>query len=457
VRLFRQHKLGDWSELFQRMAAALAEKAGTEVVLLEEEGPETHISSLTVEISPGELFDKISILQIKTERIGDPAKLENIQAELRELEQTRDQSLQPSTRLDELSAQLKVVNEVLWKVEDELRHCEQQQDFGPRFVELARSVYRHNDRRSSLKRLINTLLGSRLVEEKSYGRDRETPSTTREVRNRSPQIDKESWIGTGPFRLKKCRYGPMIYPTKDRYIGQSLDLYGEFSHGEMELLGQVLHPGQVVLDIGANIGTHTVFFARTVGPVGIVHAFEPQRVLFQILCGNVALGALTNVHARQAALGRQSGTIQVPTPNYASAGNLGGVSLEGHARGEEVPLLTVDRLGLAACHLIKIDVEGMEGEVLAGAEQTLRRLRPVLYLENDREAKSPALIAQLFALDYRLYWHLPPLFNPDNYFRETKNLFPSIVSANMLGIHRSAHQNISLREIRSPDENWSGG
>jgi hypothetical protein len=149
--------------------------------------------------------------------------------------------------------------------------------------------------------------------------------------------------------------------------------------------------------------------------------------------------------------------VSVPTLNYAGAGNFGGVSLEGQTHGENVPLLTVDQLGLTACHLIKIDVEGMESDVLAGTEQTMRQHRPIVYVENDREAKSAALIEQLFALDYRLYWHLPPLFNPNNFLNEAKNLFPGIVSANMLGIHRSASQDIPLREIHSPDESWSGG
>ncbi len=471
MRLFRQHKLGQWQELFERMADALAEKAGTEIVSLDagsesagEMPAQAPCDSLNVEISPGELLDKITILQIKAERIDDPAKLENVHAELETLERTRQESLQPSPKLDELIVQLKAVNENLWQVEDELRHLEREQDFGAEFVKLARRVYQHNDRRSSLKRHINTLLGSRLTEEKSYdtaGDVADAKPLASAQTNRSStgqgRGDREAWISTGPVRLKKCRYGPTLYPVKDRYIGQSLDTYGEFSQGEMELLGQVIQPGQVVLDVGANIGTHTVFLAQTVGPAGLVYAFEPQRVLFQILCGNVALNSLTNVHARQAAVGRQSGTVPVPTRDYTTVGNFGGVSLEGCKQGEDVPLLCVDELDLHACHLIKIDVEGMESEVLAGAEQTIRRFRPLVYVENDRADKSASLIEQLFALEYRLYWHLPPLFNANNFFGEAKNLFPRIVSANMLGIHRSATQNVSLREIVSPDESWAGG
>jgi hypothetical protein len=75
----------------------------------------------------------------------------------------------------------------------------------------------------------------------------------------------------------------------------------------------------------------------------------------------------------------------------------------------------LDSLDLPACHFVKADVEGMELSVLRGAEQTLRRHRPLLYVENDRQASSPALIEYLQSLEYDLYWHLPPLFNPRNH------------------------------------------
>ena len=121
-----------------------------------------------VEIAPGELIDKITILEIKSERIADPGKLKNVCVELDVLEKARDEAIQASPELDELTAQLKASNETLWDIEDEIRGCERNKFFGPRFIELARSVYRSNDRRAAVKRQINVLLGSRLIEEKSY-------------------------------------------------------------------------------------------------------------------------------------------------------------------------------------------------------------------------------------------------------------------------------------------------
>jgi len=270
-------------------------------------------------------------------------------------------------------------------------------------------------------------------------------------------VNNHVLIEQGPFRLKQCRHGPMLYLATDEYIGGSLDRYGEFSEGECELFRQIVKPGQVILEIGAHLGAHTVFLAKATGPRGRVIAFEPQRLLFQILCANVALNGLTNVFAHQSAVGREPGQIVVPAIDYTKAGNFGGLGLGNRelSDGEPVTVVTVDGLGLPACHMIKVDVEGMEEDVLAGAEETIRRFRPKLYVENDRQERSGALIQRLFDLDYRLYWHLPPLFNPDNFFAEAENLFGQIVSVNMLCVSRSVPQHVQgLREITSPEADW---
>jgi hypothetical protein len=125
-------------------------------------------TSITVAISPGELLDKISILEIKSQRIGDPEKLRNVQSELDMLRQARDLSIPGDAELAELTNELRLVNEILWDVEDAIRSCERNGDFGPDFIALARSVYKSNDRRAALKKQINERLSSPLLEEKSY-------------------------------------------------------------------------------------------------------------------------------------------------------------------------------------------------------------------------------------------------------------------------------------------------
>jgi uncharacterized protein YukE len=124
--------------------------------------------AMKIEVSAGEFLDKMTILEIKSERIQNPPKLENVQKELGLLRDAWEAS--PLSRLD-VSSQLKAlkeVNEALWDIEDKIRRKEAVQEFGDEFIELARSVYQTNDRRAAIKRELNGILGSELVEEKSY-------------------------------------------------------------------------------------------------------------------------------------------------------------------------------------------------------------------------------------------------------------------------------------------------
>jgi hypothetical protein len=119
-------------------------------------------------ISAGELVDKVTILRVKAERIGDPAKRANVVKELALLEALAADALPNSPKLVALTAELTEVNAALWDIEDGKRDCERRQDFGPEFIRLARAVYLENDRRAAIKRAINEETGSDLVEEKSY-------------------------------------------------------------------------------------------------------------------------------------------------------------------------------------------------------------------------------------------------------------------------------------------------
>ncbi len=124
--------------------------------------------TVTVEIAPGELVDKITILEIKCARIGDPAKLANVEQELAILSAARDRTLPASEALAGLTRELAAANEALWDIEDRIRACEARGDFAAGFVALSREVYRTNDRRAAIKRRIDDLLGSAILEEKSY-------------------------------------------------------------------------------------------------------------------------------------------------------------------------------------------------------------------------------------------------------------------------------------------------
>ena len=133
------------------------------------------MSLISVPVSYGELLDKIAILQIKSERMSDPAKLANVRHELDALETGWMGHSAGSHDIAGLRAQLKAVNERLWVIEDDIRIREKAQDFGAEFIRLARAVYYENDERARIKRDINLALGSDLVEEKSYQDYRAAP------------------------------------------------------------------------------------------------------------------------------------------------------------------------------------------------------------------------------------------------------------------------------------------
>lgn len=126
------------------------------------------MSLISAPVSFGELIDKITILEIKSERMTDAAKLSNVRDELELLSALWQRDPASGTDISAERADLKRINEALWEIEDEIRLKERDRAFDARFIELARAVYHTNDKRAAVKRAINLKLGSRLVEEKSY-------------------------------------------------------------------------------------------------------------------------------------------------------------------------------------------------------------------------------------------------------------------------------------------------
>lgn len=166
MRLFRQAEKGEWEPVFEQIAArvraCVADKTGVPAP------GAAAVLQLAIPCSPGELIDKITILEVKENHLRDPAKLANIRHELSLLRKLRAERGLGGARLDSLEAELKTVNTLLFEIENAIREHEARVDFGERFVELARQVYKSNDERAALKRAINVLLKSSIVEEKSY-------------------------------------------------------------------------------------------------------------------------------------------------------------------------------------------------------------------------------------------------------------------------------------------------
>ena len=126
------------------------------------------MENIKVPVSPGEVLDKITILEIKSERMIDPEKVANVRAELALLQETWAENIRDTEVIQDLHAKLKEINEALWEIEDDIRDKERAKEFDERFIELARAVYVTNDRRSEVKKELNLHLGSEIVEEKSY-------------------------------------------------------------------------------------------------------------------------------------------------------------------------------------------------------------------------------------------------------------------------------------------------
>ncbi len=230
--------------------------------------------------------------------------------------------------------------------------------------------------------------------------------------------------------LTATLWGPMLVPPNDQYVAQSLIRTGEFSPEEFATWRRYLPEGSVVFDAGANIGAHTLAFASAIGMRGIVFAIEPQRVLYQMLNGSLALCGARNVVARNVALGREDGGYaRIPMLDYAAPQNFGGLDLRAvpaDAPCENIPIRSIDSFGLPRLEFLKIDCEGMELDILHGAKETITKCRPVISAEADREPNQPAMLAWFRLNGYRVWWHKPPL----------GALFPTNISINLLALPR---------------------
>jgi FkbM family methyltransferase len=252
----------------------------------------------------------------------------------------------------------------------------------------------------------------------------------------------------------QTRSGPMLALRTDIYMAQSFAMYGEYGPGEWRLLKQLIRPGMTVVEAGANIGAHSIDMARACAP-GPFYAFEPQPRIFQILCANLALNDIANAFAYPEGCGEVAGEAVVPLVDYSQQGNFGGLALKtGGERGVRVRIRPLDELELPACGLLKVDVEGFEPQVLRGARRTIARCRPAIYIENDRSAQQQAVISLIAEMGYRLYWHTPSLFDPDNFNGVQENVFGKTVSVNMLCLPNERGSHVQNLQQIDPT-NWT--
>ena len=225
------------------------------------------------------------------------------------------------------------------------------------------------------------------------------------------------------YQLAECRYGRFLYNRNDSYVGRSLEQYGEWSDAEVDLFRQILRPGDHVLEAGSNIGSHTVALSQLVGDDGMVHSFEPMRHTHQLLNANLALNECFNVLSYRCAVGRESARISFPIADPRVPNNFGAMSVlnQGNNTTEEIEQVALDTLGLERLDILKADIEGYEFELLSGARDTIRRLRPFVYLEFG--PSKDEIIRYFDALNYTCYYYISPMYSARNFRNSANDIF----------------------------------
>ena len=259
----------------------------------------------------------------------------------------------------------------------------------------------------------------------------------------------------------ETRYGKMFVMISDQVISKSLIEYGEWSHDEIQLLEQFIKPGMKVLDIGANVGSHTLAFSKATGLNGLVLSFEPQPVVFGLLAVNMVENDATNVLVFNAAVGDAAGWLDLPHINYTKPNNYGAfrfgtflVNNEKNINRTPIPVYRLDDLKLAeSAHVIKIDVEGMEAAVLRGARGLIAKSRPIMLIENETPGKeSEEMLSLLFEMEYDAYWQAGHIFEPNNFNKNKKNFFPNQACMNVLALPRESPVKINGKKVTDATE-----
>jgi hypothetical protein len=220
--------------------------------------------------------------------------------------------------------------------------------------------------------------------------------------------------------LWNTRYGIAAAVATDNVIARSLQLYGEWAEHETNLLSGLVDEGHSVLEFGGDFAAHTLWIAHAVGAAGQVHVVEPRRLRFQQLCANVALNQLDNVFTHPAWLDRSMGEHVLD-------------------QKESVRSITIDSLRLEAIHLMKFNLADSLIGALTGAAETLRKHRPLLYVRLSGLDHAEGEVAFIRSLGYRVWSHVPYLYNSDNHAGIETNIFPGIVQQNAIAAPADSH------------------
>lgn len=264
--------------------------------------------------------------------------------------------------------------------------------------------------------------------------------------------------------IADSKYGRFAFFRNDDPIGACLHYYGEWAQQEMDLFDLFLTENSNVIDVGANIGTHSVYFSKKCSK-GNVFAIEPQLYISEILNTNLLMNGCFNVVPIRAACGSEKTELRMLNinPFEGKKVNYGEFKVNSHDdKGLYTDCITLDsfvKLNVPF-HLIKLDVEGLEVDVLKGAEQLINTFKPMLYIEFNNKAGNDELLEKVVELGYTPYWHIYTKHNPNNHNKQSRNIWEEdsyIISkenmdkryeGNILCVHKDNPQPGGLTEAK---------
>lgn len=231
----------------------------------------------------------------------------------------------------------------------------------------------------------------------------------------------------------QCRYGTMEIYRYDLWTSRALEEYGEWSEGEVELFRSIVKQSDVVLEAGSHIGAHTLPLSMMCAEL---HAFEPVLEFNRLLRKNVK--ELDNVLVHDVALGATEELAYINPPDMSCVQAAGTVEVQYQGQ-VEIRIKSVDSYNFIKLDFIKADIEGSELALLEGAEDTIKRCRPLLYLENHYEEQLWNMLKLLDSWGYRLYEHKIPLYNPNNFSSNKVNVFGMLDSKMILAVPKERY------------------
>lgn len=256
------------------------------------------------------------------------------------------------------------------------------------------------------------------------------------------------------FQITDTIHGTMACLKNDAVLGQWLKKYGEWSQGENIIMSNFVSKGDIVIDIGANIGTTVLSLSKQVSSEGKVLAFEPQSLMAQCLQTNLTLNDITNVVVDSAAVSNKNGWTFLNDATFSGIGRYGEAGISD--TGTRIKTIKLDEVEVPKCSLIKIDVESYEWEVIQGGQKFLRKHKPVLYMEAKNNVDgTKKYLKWLFDNGWRCYWHFAFWYRKNNYKNDSNDMKPGTGDMNILAVPSKDSQPNDLLELSSYDKDWN--